>query len=167
MSLFKNIPADAILINRKDPNEILSSFSKYTFFLDDYDWPTSEHYYQAKKFLNTDYQQKIRGCPSAKKAHKMGNTWFRRKRADIKKVRVTLMVRATYTQCRTHENVRQALLETGDCYIAENSFSDYFWGCGRDGRGKNNFGKVLMNVRAKLRDEATGEKTYAADNKLT
>ena len=30
---------------------------------------------------------------------------------------------------------------------------DYFWGSGRDMRGKNNFGKVLMGVRDKLRSE--------------
>ena len=30
---------------------------------------------------------------------------------------------------------------------------DCYWGCGRDTRGLNTYGKVLMNVRARLRKE--------------
>jgi len=153
MSLFKNIPSDALLINRKDPDEILGSYSVHCFLLDGFPWSTAEHYYQAHKFQDLDYQQKIRECSSASDANKLGNTWFKKKRSDFKKVRITLMTRAIYTKCRTHESVSTALLDTGDIYIADSSFSDYFWGCGRDGRGNNHFGRVLMNVRAKLVEE--------------
>jgi predicted NAD-dependent protein-ADP-ribosyltransferase YbiA (DUF1768 family) len=37
--------------------------------------------------------------------------------------------------------------------LVESSNYDYFWGCGRDRRGENMYGKVLMNVREKLREE--------------
>jgi len=60
------------------------------------------------------------------------------------------MTRAVYTRARTHENIADMLLETGDKTIVEKSLYDYFWGCGRDGRGLNKYGQVLMNVRAKL-----------------
>lgn len=153
MSIFNSIPNNALLINRKDPNEILSSYSEYTFLLDGFPWPTAEHYYQANKFQDEAYQQRIRESVSAVQAYKLGNTWFKRKRSDFKLVRVTLMTRAIYTKCKSHDSVTEALMATGDTYIAENTFTDYFWGCGRDGRGGNYFGKVLMNVRAKLIEE--------------
>ena len=49
--------------------------------------------------------------------------------------------------------IAEALLATGDTHLIENNNYDYFWGCGRDRRGENMYGKVLMNVREKLREE--------------
>jgi ribA/ribD-fused uncharacterized protein len=66
------------------------------------------------------------------------------------------MTRAVYIKCRTHPEIAEALLATGDQVLVESSNYDYFWGCGRDRRGENMYGKVLMNVREKLRDEQQG-----------
>jgi len=33
----------------------------------------------------------------------------------------------------------------------ENSPTDYYWGCGKDGTGRNELGKILMKIRSKLR----------------
>ena len=70
----------------------------------------------------------------------------------------TFMTRGVYIKCRAHAEVAEALLETGEQKIMESSQFDYYWGCGRDGRGHNAYGKVLMAVRDKLREEqsATG-----------
>jgi predicted NAD-dependent protein-ADP-ribosyltransferase YbiA (DUF1768 family) len=35
----------------------------------------------------------------------------------------------------------------------ENSPIDYYWGCGKDGSGKNKLGQILMEVREILRNE--------------
>jgi ribA/ribD-fused uncharacterized protein len=64
------------------------------------------------------------------------------------------MTRAVYLKCRTHPEVAQQLLQTGQRRLVENSQYDYYWGCGRDGRGFNTFGEVLMDVRDKLRNNA-------------
>jgi ribA/ribD-fused uncharacterized protein len=53
-------------------------------------------------------------------------------------------------KCRSHAEVASALLKTGDKTIVENSQYDYYWGCGRDGRGENRYGKILMDIRTKL-----------------
>jgi ribA/ribD-fused uncharacterized protein len=63
------------------------------------------------------------------------------------------MTRGIYIKCRTHKEAADALLETGDQKIVESSQYDYYWGCGRDGRGHNTYGRVLMAVRDKLREE--------------
>ena len=67
------------------------------------------------------------------------------------------MTRGIYVRCRTHPELAEALLDTGDTKIVENSNFDYFWGCGRDRRGENRYGKVLMNVRARLREERAAQ----------
>ena len=64
------------------------------------------------------------------------------------------MTRGIYIKCRTHAEVAERLLSTGDRRLVEGSAYDYFWGCGRDRRGYNNYGRILMSVRDKLRVES-------------
>ncbi|QDU94018.1 NADAR domain-containing protein [Lignipirellula cremea] len=60
-------------------------------------------------------------------------------------------VLAKFTQ---HEDLRELLLSTGDAKIVEHTENDDYWGDGGDGRGKNMLGRVLMDVRQSLRDDA-------------
>ena len=48
-----------------------------------------------------------------------------------------------------HPEAQEALRESGDEDIVEDSPTDYFWGIGADGSGQNVLGKLWM----KLRDE--------------
>lgn len=147
-------PKDFYTLTRSEDTNPLSSFAAYPFELDGEQWPTVEHYYHAKKFTDETYAAKVRGVQSPAQAAKMGKSWFHGKRKDWKKIRVTMMTRATYIQCRTHADVAKALLDTGDKEILDVSQYDYFWGAGRDMRGENAYGKMLMDVRKKLKEEA-------------
>ncbi len=62
------------------------------------------------------------------------------------------MGRGVLRKFETHAEIREVLLSTGDEEIAENSPSDYYWGCGKDGSGKNRLGVILMEVREILRE---------------
>jgi ribA/ribD-fused uncharacterized protein len=106
------------------------------------------------KFDNQAYQETIRCADHPKKARKLGRNRFRSIRKDWRDVKVVYMTRAVYTMCRTYPDIATKLLTTGSNRLVENSQYDYFWGCGRDRRGDNHFGKVLMNVRDKLHTEA-------------
>jgi len=141
-------------VSREDVNDPLSSFSKHGFFLDDKQWPSVEHYFQALKFVDENYQEQIRTAEHPKVAQKRGKARFKKTRKDWEKLQDTVMTRAVYIKCRTHVEVAEALLHTAEQTILETSAYDYYWGCGRDGRGHNTYGKVLMNVRVKLREEA-------------
>ena len=153
MPLFPPQEENALYFSRSDPNQILGTFSKHDFELDGFLWPSVEHYFQAMKFENENYREKIRQAPHPLKARKLGRTRFRKIRRDWHQIREVVMTRAVYTKCRTHIVAHDALLDTGDQILVESSQYDYYWGCGRDRRGHNTYGKVLMNVRKKLREE--------------
>ena len=153
--LFPDLDEDALFISRSDEVEILGTHSLYAFDLEGESWPSVEHYYQAMKFQQSSPAQyaKIREAKTAKQARRLGRTRFSSIRKDWAELKRVVMTRAVYTKCRSHELVAQVLLDSGDRKILENSQYDYFWGCGRDRRAENTYGKVLMDVRAKLREE--------------
>ena len=51
-----------------------SNFSPFPISIDGVTWPTSEHYFQAQKFLNADYQEKIRMTNSPMQVAKLGRS---------------------------------------------------------------------------------------------
>ncbi len=152
--IFADHDLHSIYFTRSDVNEDLGSFSKHPFHLDESEWPSVEHYFQAMKFEDKEYQEIIRCADHPKKARKLGRSRLRSIRKNWRDVKILYMTRAVYTMCRTYPDVATKLLDTGGNKLVENSQYDYFWGCGRDRRGENNFGKVLMNVRDKLFAEA-------------
>ncbi len=154
MSIF---PADSgendLFLSRSDPENRFGTHASLSFELEGKRWPTVEHYFQGMKFSDETQQEKVRNAPTPQQARKLGRKRHKSFRKDWKKVRETVMTRGVYTRCRTHPDLADELLATGDQKIVENSNFDYFWGCGRDRRGENAYGRVLMNVRAKLRSE--------------
>jgi len=44
-------------------------------------------------------------------------------------------------------------LGSGDSKLVEYAKSDYYWGSGADGSGRNQLGKTLMRVREEIRKE--------------
>lgn len=148
---FINEESERLTVSRLDPTNPLASYSKHGFELDGAEWPSVEHYYQAMKFRDEDYRERIRTARHPADATKLGKSRKHGRRMDWDKIKETYMTRGTYIKCRTHPEVAEALLATGNLPIIETSQYDYYWGCGRDGRGHNTYGKVLMNVREQLR----------------
>ena len=130
-----------------------SNFSRHGFELDGQWWPTSEHYFQAQKFVTTDrpWFDKIREVKTPKDAAKMGRSREHPLRQDWEKVKDDIMQRAVLCKFQTHSEIREILLTTGDEDIVENAPRDYYWGCGKDGSGQNKLGEILMTVREILR----------------
>ena len=153
MAADSNSDSHALYLSRVDVNEPLSTFSRHSFFLDDAEWPSVEHYFQAMKTEDPHWRERIRQAPHPKKARGLGRSRRLPLRADWRQLRRVVMTRAVYIKCRTHAEVADRLLATGDLRLVESNAYDYFWGCGRDRRGLNTFGQVLMDVRAKLMKE--------------
>ena len=158
MGIFSVSDANTIFVSRYDENDPLSSYSNHGFELENKYWPTVEHYYQAMKYSDIDYQEIIRNAESAELANKLGHDKKQKRVKDWKKNRMVMMIRAIYTKSKTYPEIAEKLIETGKDMIMENSQYDYFWGCGRDKLGTNTYGKVLINVRNKLNEEAKQDK---------
>ena len=141
--------------SRSDADDLLGTYAPLPFFLDDQQWPTVEHYYQANKFDDKDVQNKIRLAATAQKARKLGRSRFHKRRPNWRDMKTTIMTRAVYIRTKTHPQCQQALAELSDNRLVENSNYDYCWGCGRDRRGQNHYGELLMKISEKLRQEQT------------
>lgn len=150
--IFKTVENNNVYVSRQDPEHLLASYSHHAFELDGAEWPSAEHYYQAMKFEDEAIREQIRLALHPNDTVKIAKKHKRQIRKDWKKIKATVMTRGLYIKCRTHEDVASALLKTEDRKIVELSHYDYFWGCGRDGRGNNTYGKILMDIRNKLSD---------------
>ena len=109
MGIFPEIDDNSIYLSRKDPEELLGSWSRYSFELEGHEWPSVEHYYQAMKFDNEPYREKIRQARSPAVARKMGRTRLKRIRRDWGKVKEVVMTRGVYISVRA---ATQSLLKS-------------------------------------------------------
>lgn len=134
------------------PFGCFSNFSPHGFELDGEWWKTSEHYFQAHKFVDTPYLEQIRKLPTPKAAFDFARSHQSEVRSDWKIVRVDIMRKAVERKFQFNLEIREILLATGDVLLVEDSPVDFYWGCGSDRQGKNMLGKILMEVREKLRD---------------
>lgn len=51
-----------------------SNFSRHGIECDGFYWPTTEHYFQAQKFEDESYREKIRQAETPKKAAELGRS---------------------------------------------------------------------------------------------
>lgn len=139
------------------PYGCFSNFSRHAFELDGKRWPTSEHYFQAQKFAGTDREEQVRRATTPKEAARLGRDRSSPLRRDWESVKDDVMRRAVLRKFERHDDIRAVLLATGEEDLIENAPNDYYWGCGSDGTGQNRLGRILMEVRAILRERETGK----------
>lgn len=146
--------------------------------IDGKQYASTEHYFQAQKFVydhSTDADMeyaKLIQCAStpniarelAGQKIKGGYPWrtklnpiildYLQKgvtvRPDWDHVRVDVMRKAVRAKFSQDERLMLLLLETKEAVIVEDSPRDAFWGIGKNGKGENMLGKVLMCVRQEL-----------------
>ena len=129
-----------------------SNFSRHGFELNGQYWKTSEHYFQAQKFAGTEHMETVRRAETPKKAAAIGRRRDLPLRDDWEAVKDDVMRAAVLKKFETHADIQDILLNTGDEELIENAPGDYYWGCGKDGSGKNMLGIILMEIRDILRE---------------
>ncbi len=127
-----------------------SNFHRSPIILEDKEWPTSEHFFQAKKFIDMDLQEYIRSQKSPMKAAQEGRKRVLPLREDWEMIKEVFMWRAIYAKFTQHQKLRGILVNTGDMYIIEASPKDSYWGWGHDKMGRNRLGILLMELRFEL-----------------
>lgn len=113
-------------------------------------WPSVEHYYEAKKFVDDeDYQEKIRSQPTAAFASRLGRMpeGGRKVRDDWEAIQEEIMYDGYRAQFRQHKDMMDALKATDPRPIIYQSDTDPYWGNGITGKGKNRLG-YLMKLRS-------------------
>ncbi|TRM64439.1 DUF1768-domain-containing protein, partial [Schizophyllum amplum] len=140
--------------DKRKPHYGFTNLSKHNVFYDGKLYPTSEHLFQALKFLKVkpDLAEHIRMCSdkprrAIEEAHRLRKS----RRSDWKDVRIRMMYRAIRHKFKQHHTLRQELLDTGNAKLVEASPTDDFWGIGKDGKGRNELGKALMRLRDEFR----------------
>jgi ribA/ribD-fused uncharacterized protein len=128
-----------------------SNFSRHSVEIDGRTWPTTEHYFQAQKFLDADIQARIAALDSPMEAAQAGRDRLLPLRTDWEEVKDQIMRTAVWAKVRQHRVVRELLLGTGSAAIVEHTTNDAYWGDGGDGSGQNMLGVILMEVREALR----------------
>jgi len=129
-----------------------SNFSSHPFILDDKEWFTSEHYFQAKKFEGTEHEEELRLESSPMKVAKMGRDRSRPLRSDWEEVKDDIMRKALEAKFTQNVEIKKHLLNTADARLIEHTKNDSYWGDGGDGNGLNKLGLLLEELRESLRE---------------
>lgn len=133
----------------------LSNFYEATVFYEDIEYPTSEHCFQAAKIHYPSCQATFDARIDVIMLETPGQAkrWGKKVplRPDWQEVKYSIMYDIVLAKFRQHPSLAKKLIETGDAELIEgNTWGDKIWGvC--DGVGTNWLGKILMEVRGKLK----------------
>ena len=132
----------------------LDNFSAFSLVIDNVEYKTAEHAFQSIKFLKTNKEiaEEIRLSSSPFDARALAHKYKSQRREDWKDVKYDIMEQILYEKTIQNEHVKERLLETGNNRIVEDcgEDDDKDWGCGIDGTGENNLGKIWMRIRDKI-----------------
>lgn len=127
---------------------MFSNFSSFQVNWRGLNFMTSEHAYQAEKFVAVPaICEMIISSRSAHDAKKLAKHYKDQRRSDWDQVKLGIMeeiVRAKHAQ---HTFIQERLLETKGKILVEDSPKDSFWGRGPDWKGENHLGKIWMKIR--------------------
>lgn len=133
----------------RGPTRWLSNFERCEVTYEGVIYSTSEHAYQAAKTIDPQERKRIAQLPKPGDAKRAGQKATLR--PDWEQIKLQVMEEITLDKFTRNKNLQQKLLDTGDAELEEgNTWGDKYWGK-VNGLGRNELGKILMRVRAKLR----------------
>jgi ribA/ribD-fused uncharacterized protein len=138
------------------PYGFFSNFAPYEIYLKGKVWSTTEHYFQAQKFADTPHEEDVRQAKTAREAAEIGRDRRKPLRHGWEGVKDDVMREAIYAKFTQHLDLAEQLLATGNRELIEHTQNDRYWGDGGDGSGVNQLGKILMEVRERLRGQGSG-----------
>jgi ribA/ribD-fused uncharacterized protein len=137
----------------RGPYRFLSNFWLAYVKLDDMWFDSVEHAYVAAKTLDTEIRKQVQAVKRPGDVKKLGR--MIKLRPDWEQVKYNIML-GLVRQKFQNSMLRQSLLDTDEAWLEEgNTWHDQYWGichCDRcGGKGQNNLGKILMQVREEIR----------------
>ena len=147
-------------------NYRFSAFALFPMSIDGLEFGTVEHYIEHQKFLPTDpdFAERLRRARSPYECKKMAKDYERRGQVGNEKRtanagdpawiagghQLSAMRKALFNKAMQWPEFLNDLIATGRAYILQDSPFDSFWGAGREGKGSNTMGKLLIELRAEL-----------------
>jgi ribA/ribD-fused uncharacterized protein len=137
--------------------ELYGEFSNFALFpitINGVVWPTSEHYYQAQKFLDPALQELVRSQPTPYLAAKTARDPQLPMREDWDVVKDAAMLIALKAKFSQYKVLQDLLRLTKKAHLYEHTKNDCYWADCGDRTGKNRLGEVLMQIRFELSEVA-------------
>lgn len=147
------MPKTIEFYSTRDAYGCFSNFSRHPVHIGGKRWPTTEHYFQAQKFVGTYHEEEVRHAHTAGESARMGRERSRPLRKDWEEVKEVIMYEALVAKFEQHKVFRDTLMATEDAILVEHTSNDSYWGDGGDGTGKNRLGHLLMKLRDERREE--------------
>lgn len=134
----------------KDPYGEFSNFALYAIFIDGEWWKTSEHYYQANKYIDPELVKWVQSADTPMEAALRGRSSLHSKRSDWNEVKDLVMEKAVRVKFASYPELQKLLLSTGQKKIYEHTKNDCYWGDCGDRTGKNKLGILLEKLRSEI-----------------
>lgn len=130
-------------------NSWLSNFYECEVRFEGQSYPSVEAAYQAAKTLDAKLRAEVAAETSPALAKKRGRKL--KIRPDWDDIKLAVMASCLFYKFTAHPELRAKLLGTGkEDLVEENWWGDRYWGTTK-GVGENHLGRLLMELREKLR----------------
>ncbi len=119
-------------------------------------YPTLEHAYQCKRYVDKNIVEEIRNAKSPVKAWEISSKYKQEQIPEFKNKEYKLKVMKDLMRLKMeqHEEVKKALIESAGLKIVKHIFTyppgDGFWDDGEDGNGLNHIGRMWMEIRDEI-----------------
>ena len=129
-----------------------SNFSSFSVKWKGKLWQSSEHAYQASRFLgkNPKAVEEIYHAKSADDAYKIAQKFKDKSFARYGDEDLKNMESIIRAKLKQNPYVLHKLVQTGKRKIVEDSPKDSYWGWGKDRKGRNELGKIWMRLRSEV-----------------
>jgi N-glycosidase YbiA len=134
-------------------------FSPYTAHAIEKDgrvYPTVEHAYQCQRYKDKKIIEEIISARSSVKAWEVSTKYKHLQIPEFKdeNYKLKVMKEIMLLKAKQHEDVRRALIDSGDLKIVKHIVTyppgDGFWDDGEDGKGLNHIGTIWTEIREEI-----------------
>jgi ribA/ribD-fused uncharacterized protein len=127
--------------------KFLSNFHNSVIVLNGKEYPTAEHAFQSCRAAKAEDAEKIRLATNPVEAKKLGKEV--RQRSNWNQINLDVMRKVVEAKFTQHLDLAKKLKAVQGEIIEENYWRDTFWGT-FEGKGENNLGKILTQIRQTL-----------------
>lgn len=135
-------------ISFRGGDDEFSNFHMCEVIVNDKMYKSNEHYYQSEKAeFHGDYKiaEAIREAKDARTAREIAKEEITTNQ-EWQKQKVSILKNGVMAKLRCNPHIKDMLMATKGKYLLEDT-PIYFWGKGRNGKGQNKFGEILMDIR--------------------